>query len=164
VMHADVRVGQVVEPAQHLFEIIDLSRVWIEVALLERDCQRVQTGNRLDVTFQGHAIRTEVHARGMALTADTREGTAWAEVDNPAGGLLPGMYSQANLVVSSTAVTSVPAAAIVHDGAERYVLVRSGPGQYQRKNIVIGRQVDGFIEVRGGQVYDGDEVVTVGTQ
>src|SRR5262249_35813331 len=46
VIHADLSVGRVVEPAEHLFEIVDLSSVWVQIGILEKDLRRVQVGQR----------------------------------------------------------------------------------------------------------------------
>jgi multidrug resistance efflux pump len=47
VIHADVRIGQVIEPRHHLFEVVDLSTVRVQAALLERDLSRVRAGQTL---------------------------------------------------------------------------------------------------------------------
>jgi multidrug efflux pump subunit AcrA (membrane-fusion protein) len=73
------------------------------------------------------------------------------------------MFGQVTfLLASPRKVVTVPAAAVLHDGAERFVLVEEGPGQYVRQNVVTGRQARGLVEVRDGQVVPGDRVVTVG--
>src|SRR5262249_44002962 len=78
-------------------------------------------------------------------------------------GLLPGMFGQAEfLLPAPRKVVTIPAAALIRDGAERYVLVEEGPGQYARQNVVVGRQAKGRVEVRAGQVVPGDRVVTLG--
>src|SRR6185369_1686185 len=56
-----------------------------------------------------------------------------------------------------------PEAALIQDGAERYLLVEQGPGQYARQNIVTGLTRRGVVEVRGGRLYAGDRVVTAGS-
>src|SRR5262249_11952723 len=48
VIHADVRIGQVIEPQQHLFEIVDLATVRIRADVLERDLSRIAPGQPLD--------------------------------------------------------------------------------------------------------------------
>src|SRR5262249_46575742 len=75
-----------------------------------------------------------------------------------------GMVGQATLVLATEQRLAVPEAALIHDGAECYVLVEQGPGQYARLNVVSGRQDSGLVEVRAGKVYKGDRVVTAGCQ
>src|SRR5207253_519644 len=45
--HVDVAVGQVVEPGDHLLEVINSSRVWLRVAVLEKDLYRVRAGQQI---------------------------------------------------------------------------------------------------------------------
>ena len=51
VIHADLGVGKVVEPTEHLFEVVDLSTVWVKVGVLERDMHRVEEGQEVELTF-----------------------------------------------------------------------------------------------------------------
>jgi cobalt-zinc-cadmium efflux system membrane fusion protein len=166
VLHADVQPGQSVEPAQHLFEVIDASEVWVEADVLPRDLPRVAVGT--PVEFRGPGVpplRAAVSGKDAALSPVTQTGTVWAAAVQGGGGTLrPGMRGLAELVLPAQAVTAVPAAALVGDGAARAVFVESGPGQYERKEVVTGRESGMLVEVRGGGVYPGDRVVTTGCQ
>jgi membrane fusion protein, heavy metal efflux system len=169
VTRVEVRVGQEVDLADHLFEVVDLSSLWVRAEVLEADLPRVRPGQPVEVrlaALPGKVFRTTVQVKGLSLDPKTRQGTAWAELPNPPGEpsrLLPGMYGQADFVFTTPGkVVTVPAEAVVADGAERYVLVEEGPGQYVRQNVVTGRQAGGRVEVRAGQVAPGDRVVTVG--
>ena len=75
-----------------------------------------------------------------------------------------GMYGQAEVILPTEKKCSpVPAGALIRDGVERYVLVEEGPGQYARRNIVPGRTLGGFVEVRRGDLVPADRVVTTGS-
>jgi RND family efflux transporter MFP subunit len=74
------------------------------------------------------------------------------------------MVGQAEIILPARKkALTVPAAALVSDGAERYVLVDEGSGQYVRQNVVVGRQARGLVEVRRGQIVPTDRVVTAGS-
>ncbi len=170
VSRADVRVGQVVDPSDHLFEVVDLSSVWVKVDLLEADLPRVQTGQPVEVrlaALPGQVFHAAVQGKGLSLDPKTRLGAAWTELSNPPGQpprLLPGMYGQADVLFPAPGkAVTVPAAAVVSDGAERYVLVEEGPGQYVKQNVVIGHTARGRVELLAGQVVPGDRVVTRGS-
>ena len=174
VIHADVAVGEVVEPTTHLLEILDLSRVWVKIGALEKDVPRVRVGQPVELTltaYPGEVFRTTVQVKGVALDPQTHLGAVWAELENPAGQeprFLPGMNGQAHLIEPAGAkALTVPAAAIVTDGAERYVLVEetetASGTQYLRKPVVVGRRAGDRVEIRGGDVFPGDRVVTQGS-
>jgi RND family efflux transporter MFP subunit len=173
VIHADLTVGKVVEPTEHLFEVVDLSTVWVKIGVLEKDLYRVAVGQPVEVrlaAYPGEVFRTTVQVKGLYLDPQTHVGTVWAELSNPSGQvprLLPGMNGQAQLVVSAPQKTvAVPAAALIRDGAERYVLVEeAATGEasvYQKRNVVVGLQSPEFVQAEGG-VFPGDRVVTRGS-
>jgi cobalt-zinc-cadmium efflux system membrane fusion protein len=171
VLHVDARVGQIVEPNEHLFEIVDPSSVWVKIAVLEKDLAVVEVGQRVELSLTAHpqsgTLRESVRVKGLALDPRTHQGSAWTELANPAGQpprFLPGMTGRARLLRPSGKPTlTVPEAALIRAGAESYVLVEEGPGQYVRRNVVLGRHADDRAEVSSPQLVPGDRVVTAGS-
>jgi cobalt-zinc-cadmium efflux system membrane fusion protein len=174
IIHADLTVGKVVEPTEHLFEIVDVSTVWVKIGVLEQDLHKVAVGQPVELNLAAYpdeVFRSTVTVKGLYLDPQTHLGTAWAELANPGGQeprFLPGMYGQARLLLAaSKSLATVPAAALIRDGAERYVLVEetatAQASQYQKQNVVAGRQTPSSVEIRGGKVYPGDRVVTRGS-
>jgi RND family efflux transporter MFP subunit len=167
VMHADVGIGQVVEPAEHLVEVVDSSRVWVRVRLLEKDLSRVRVGQPVAFRFAGAAGEWAgiVWVKERYLAPRTHEGTAWAELDNPEVRLLPGLVGRARLSIPAARPGLVVAAsALVRAGAECYVFVEEGPGQYRRRAVVVQGQRGGLVQVAADTgLYPGDRVVTTGS-
>lgn len=170
VLHVDVQIGQVVEPTQHLFEIVDLATVWVNVSVLEKDWHQVKVGQAVEVRFPAHPSRVfpcTIQVKGLALDPKTHLGTVWAELSNPPEQpllLLPGMAAQAQLLYpQEKKMLTIPTAALIRDGAEAFVLVEEGPGQYTRRNMVTGRRANDLVEVRPGPLFPGDRVVTEGS-
>jgi len=173
VIHADLAVGKVVEPLEHLFEVVDLSSVWVRIDVLEQDLHRVEVGQQVEVrltAYPGDVFRAAVKVKGVALDPRTHLNAVWAELPNPPGGdprLLPGMSGEARLLLAGpAAATAVPAGAVVREGAEHYVLVEeagaTGGSEYRRRAVAVGRQAGGWVEVRSGGLYPGDRVVVRG--
>jgi RND family efflux transporter MFP subunit len=168
VLHADVQPGQVVEPTQHLFEVVDPTQLWIEVEVLARDLSRIEIGQALVVRWPAPSqptFRGGIEGKGRALHPETRTGVVWttARPENNVR-LLPGLQGQAEVVLPALRPTPViPAGAVLHEGAERAVLVQVGPRQFERKSVVLGRTAEGWVEVAGGAVYPGDRVMTTGS-
>jgi RND family efflux transporter MFP subunit len=171
VIHADVRIGQVIEPQQHLFEIVDLATVRIRADVLERDLPRIAPGQPLDfrVGASGHpteVFRGVVQGAGLTLEPKTRLGSVWAEIDNTSASrprLLPGMIGQVEFPRESAKKTiAIPTAALVTQGAENYVFLEEGPGQYVRKSVVPLRRLHERIQVERGVLEPADTVVTAG--
>jgi len=174
VMHVDVTVGDVVPANRHLFEVVDLSEVWAEIAILERDVPAVAEGQRVELAlpaWPGERLATTVLATGMMLDPHTKLGTAWAAVANPAGRparFLPGMTGQARIVSrSGVERIAVPAEALISNGIEKFVLVEEAATarghEYRKQNVVVDGVDGALVMLRDGEVFPGDRVVTKGS-
>jgi RND family efflux transporter MFP subunit len=169
VAHVDVGLGQGIEPGTHLLEVLNLSKMWVRIAVLEKDLQRVAMGQRVELRFpvtppQGGTWTGTIGGVGRALEERTMCGAVWVSLDNAGDRLLPGMAGVAHIILPATRPgLLLPTAALLTEGAERYVLVEIAPGQYRRQNIVVERQTSDTLEVRRGPgLFPGDRVVTEG--
>jgi membrane fusion protein, heavy metal efflux system len=174
VIHADVAVGKVVEPGEHLFEVVDLSTVWARIGILEQDLGKVSAGQPVALrltALPGETFRGVVEVVGTGLDPATHLGTAWAEFANPPGAeprFLPGMSGQARLELPTpTGAKVVAAEALVNDGVDRFVFVEAasaaGMSEYQKKSVVVLREAGGAAVIRSADLYPGDRVVTRGS-
>ena len=173
VVHADLTVGKVVEPGEHLFEVVDLSKVWAKISVLERDLHRVTTGQLVELrltAYPGETFRSTVRVKGLAFDPLSNVNMVWAEFENPAGGeprLLPGMTGRAEIIQPAVPGTKViPAAALINDGVERYVLIETAntekSSEYLKTPVTVLRQTPDWVEVQAGGLYPGTRVVTRG--
>jgi len=172
IIHADVAVGKFVESTEHLFEIVDASQVWVVVDILEQDLHRVRKNQTLNVSFMSnphHPYKAIIDHVSLLIDSQTQQGTAWAKVTNIAGppDILPGMNANAEILLDdSPSKTVIPRNAVFSDGAERYVFVEETStketSEYRKKSIVIGWQTSTLVEIKSGDVYPGDRVVTRG--
>ena len=174
IIHADLTIGRVVQPTEHLFEIVDLSKVWGKIQVLESDLYKVAVGQPVEIrlpALPGQVFRGVVQVKGMYLDPTTHLGSVWTELANPPGQpprLLPGMFGQAQIIVPSpNKLLTAPASALVRDGAERFVLVEEAvtkrASEYRKRNVVVVRQTAEFVQFRSDAVFPGDRVVTVGS-
>jgi cobalt-zinc-cadmium efflux system membrane fusion protein len=173
VIHADLSVGKVVEPGEHLFEIVAPEVVWARVGVLEKDIPRVAPGLAVEVrltAYPGETFRGAVAVVGKYLDPETHLNDVWVEFRNPPGReprLLPGMYGQARIELAPAAGTKVvPASALVDDGVDRFVLVEeasaAGASEFRKKSVVVVREAPDVVEVRSPDLYPGDRVVVRG--
>lgn len=174
VIHSDLSVGKVVEPSEHLFEIIDLSRLWVRIDVLERDLHRVAVGQQVEVrltAYPNEVFPSTVKVVGLHLDPATHLNAVWAELTNPEGReprLLPGMYGEARVESPPTAGTvTVPTAAFVNDGVDRFVLVEAAKtaevSEFLKKSVTVVRESPEVVVLRAGSLFPGDRVVTRGS-
>lgn len=174
VSHADLSVGKVIAANEHLFEVNDLSELWIKIGVLERDVGRIKRGQRVTVeftAFPGKSVESIISLPAVEGDSATHLATVWADLANPSHGpqYVPGMYGTARIITSEpTQLLTVPATALLGNGAERYVLVEVAATkkgfEYRKQNVVIAAQTSAQVQVRTGGLYPGDQVVTVGGQ
>lgn len=172
VAHSDLAVGKYVEPTEHLMEVIDLSSVWVQISILERDWHRVAVGQSVRISLTGLPGRTfdaQIDTLGRTPDSLTHTNTAWAVLQNTGPQILfrPGMTGQAELFHTADAeILSVPVESVRSDGAERYVLVEESStkkdSQYRKVSVVVGRTSGGLAEISPGRLLPGDRVVTRG--
>ena len=54
IVHADLSMGKVVEPSEHLFEVIELSKIWIKIGVLERDLSKIEAGQPIELRMAAY--------------------------------------------------------------------------------------------------------------
>lgn len=174
VTHADLSIGKVVDPKEHLFEILDLSTVWVKIQVLEKDLAKVSVGQKIELRLTAdtdEVFRGKVDVVDSFLDPETHLGTVWATIKNEIDSrarLLPGMSGNVRLDTAADGESLViPIQSIVRDGAERFVLVEQEQtdvaSTYRKQPLVLGKRSGDLIEVRGGDLYPGDRVVTRGS-
>jgi RND family efflux transporter MFP subunit len=163
----------VVDPSEHLFEVLDLTTVWVKIGVLEKDLHHIAAGQPVDLTlvaYPGEVFPTQIKSVGPALDEQTHLLTAWAEVANPSDRppkFLPGMRGQARILLpSGPEKLRIPAAALIRDGAERFVLVEEAATKagaaYRKRNVAVRSEAADGAEVEADLV-PGDRVVTQGS-
>jgi RND family efflux transporter MFP subunit len=165
----EVAVGELVQADAPLLTLVNLSNVAIEAALFEADLAQVSLGAPVRVTTPsapGRAFEGRVSFIGSQVDSQTRTVTARALIANPraANGaplLRAGTFARGRIQtgVGRPSVT-VPASAVLDDGAARVVFVARG-GKYLRREVVLGNESAGRVEVMSG-LKPGESVVTEG--
>ena len=168
VVAREATLGELVSPEDTLFTLADLSEVWLWVDLYERDLAHVGTGQRVEVRLDAWPEETFVGKLAyVAAQLDPRSRAARARVDlpNPDGRLKPGMFGRVALAAAGGGdgppVLAVPRTAVQRDGRESVVFVRTAPGRFVRREVVLGRVTDDLVEILSG-LAAGDVVVTQG--
>lgn len=159
----DAALGELVQADTPLMTIINLNSVVVEAALFEQDFSRVQVGAPVTITTDAFPNRTftgRIAFLGTQADPQTRTLTARALIAN-LGGLRPGMFARGKIETGrSNRVLTVPASAVLSDGAAQVVFVAQGDN-YERREVAVGMQSNNRIEIKSG-VRAGESVVTSG--
>jgi cobalt-zinc-cadmium efflux system membrane fusion protein len=158
--------GQTVEPSDTLFKVADLSSVWVELMVFERDLHRVHTGDPVDILPAG--VKSDVVHGTVAHVGDivdpaTRSAIARVEVDNKQGWLHPGESASARISTRSPVekALTIPKAAVTFVDGKPTALVRIAPGLVEPRALALGSEDGQRVAVNRGLVA-GDQVITRG--
>ncbi len=165
IIHADVRIGQLVSPTDHLYHVVDPSHLWIVGDVLESDVRFLETGQSIEATFAarpGTKFAGQIDHVRLKMNRRTRTQEMVVAVNNPDGQLRPGMFGRVEISVHVAKEAVVcPTDAIIHSRTGTYLLVQRMPGKYDNRRVKLGLTQDGHVEVLKG-AFPGDQVVLVG--
>ncbi len=164
VVERNATVGATVGSDANLFKIIDLSRVWIDANVFEKDLERVRPGQAVKVTvpaFPESSFYGRVILINSLVDPETRTLSVRTEVPNGDGRLKPDMFANVQIItVSHVSAISIPLAAVLDDGGKSVVFVADG-NEYKKKEVALGLKSDDRVEVVTGLAV-GDKVVVKG--
>lgn len=161
-----ITVGDVVAVQQTLYEVADLSQVWLDITIYDKDLPRVKEGQI--ATFVSDSMPGKLFAGPISYirpsTGDnTRTFLARVILKNSALSLKPGMFGQVKIQEPAFAgQVFVPAEAVQTFGKEVFVFIDLGNSRYRKQHIQLGRKVEGGFLVESG-LGSGDRVVTQGS-
>lgn len=154
--------GQSIQAGQELYEIADLSTVWVDVQLREADAGAVRTGSAADIMVDGlpgRTLRGRVAYVYPTLDSAARAVRARVVVPNPNGVLKPGMYATVRLSTPARSALTVPSSAVLRTGERNIVFVDIGGGKLMPRDVEVGRTAADYTEILSG-VESGQRVVT----
>jgi membrane fusion protein, heavy metal efflux system len=166
VLTAKASRGLTVEPSDTLFEVADLSTVWVELMVFERDLDRIREGDAVEI-MPASATHTPVRGTlalvGQVIDPETRSATVRVEIDNRQGLLRPGQSTSARIHSRGPAqrVLSVPKSALTFVDSKPTVLVLASPGLVEPRAVELGPDDGERVSIRQG-LRTGERVITDG--
>lgn len=161
VVAKQVLLGMYVMPETELYQLADLSSVWVIVTLYEHELASVSVGDRAQIELPSAPERRIEGTIGYVypdVDSSTRTARARIDVANEDGVLKPGMFATATIVEDLGETLVVPHDAVIDTGVRRIVFVQNDGNQFEPREIEIGPRVrEGFVVRRG--LAHGDQVV-----
>jgi len=150
-------------PGEMLYQIADLSSVWVIADVQEQDIGQIRTGSHVQVTVDAYPDRTfdgKVDFIYPTMSSATRTVQLRIQIANPQGLLKPAMYASAQIALGKNSkVLTVPVSAVIDSGTRQVVLVRLAEGRFEPRAVALGGRSDDFIEILSG-IAEGEQVVT----
>jgi len=164
VVERNATIGATVGADANVFKIIDISRVWIDANVFEKDLQRVRNGQAVKLTvaaFPGATFSGRVIFISSVVDPDTRSLKVRTEVPNPDGRLKPDMFANVQIVTDvNRSAISIPESAVLDDGGKSVVFVAEGAG-FKKRQVTEGIKGNDRVEIIDG-LAAGEKVVVKG--
>ena len=145
--------GMRVMPGEKLFDIVDLSSVWIVADIYEYELPLIKVGQQARIGlsyFPGKEFTSPVDYIYPSLASETRTAKVRFTIPNPDGALKPQMFTNVEIKINLGNRLTVPSEAVIDTGVRQIVYVDKGEGYFEPREVMIGLKVDGIVEVTGG--------------
>ena len=160
--------GAAIAPGAPLFEVADLSKVWLLADVFEQDAARLRIGQKASLelaSYPGERFAGRVQFIYPTLNASTRTLRVRIEFANKTGPggvkLRPGMYGNVALELPSAFGLVIPVEALVDTGQHQYVFVAKPGGHFQPRLVRAGARAGDKVQIAEG-LAEGETVVTTG--
>ncbi|MCA9013660.1 MAG: efflux RND transporter periplasmic adaptor subunit [Planctomycetaceae bacterium] len=170
VLAKNVVIAQRVGTDTEMFQIADLSSVWIEADIYQKDLPRLQQlGETLHFRApllteidDGHSHEARIFYKGDVLDEQTRTMRLRAVLDNPDRHLKPGMFVEVQLPGETIDdVLVVPVSAVQTGDDRSFVFVHKAGDEFERRDVSFGATSNGMIQISEG-LKPGEKVVIEG--
>ena len=164
VINRQINLGQVVQPADELFVVADLSRVWAVAEVPEREVDLIEKGQEVDIEIPAlntAPIKGKLIYIGDVVNPQTRTVTVRSELNNAKAAIKPDMLVSMLVQSKPTSKLSVPVQAIVREEDKDHVFVQIAPNKYRLREVTVGDDYHGMVAIVNG-IEAGEVVVGEG--
>lgn len=154
--------GAYVMAGEKLFAVTDLSTVWLNADVFERDIASIQIGQEVAITtpaYPGQTFTGVISFIYPILDDATRTTKIRVELGNPDGKLKPNMFASAAIKSPLNETLVIPTSSLIDTGLRKVVFIAQDDSTFVKRDVVIGQESNGVIQVLSG-LNAGDVVVT----
>jgi Cu(I)/Ag(I) efflux system membrane fusion protein len=159
-----VQQGQYVNVGEVLFNVADLSTVWVEIEVYENEFANISIGQQVEIqsqSYPGKPFTGRIAFIYPFLDPKTRTVKARVEMPNPGMKLKPDMFVKALIKTPLGKAIVVPVTAVMDSGKRQTVWVETSPGMFEPREVQVGQQTDDKIQILSG-IKVGDKVAVSG--
>jgi membrane fusion protein, copper/silver efflux system len=145
--------GMKVAPGEKLFDIADLSTLWLIADIYEYELPLIRVGDTARIVlsyFPGKEMSSQIDYVYPAVSADTRTAKVRFRLSNPGDRLKPQMYTNVDIKINMGKKLAVPDSAVIDTGVRQVVYVDKGGGAFEPREVMLGMRADGFVEILRG--------------
>lgn len=149
---------------EDIYEVADLSTVWMYLDVYEKDIRFVHVGQQVRVTTESYPHETftgRVTFIDPVLNLETRTVRVRTEFNNRSGKLKPNMFVKAAIAAPSGETLIVPASSVMATGKRSIVWVEVKENMFEPRDVTLGTSTETYVEVMSG-LNEGERVAEMG--
>lgn len=159
-----VQLGQFVGQGQPIFQVADLSKVWVEAPLHEDQLAGVRVGQTAELTAAAdpnHLFRGRISFISPVVDPQTRTVEARIALENGGGELKPEMFVETLIHIPLGDHLVIPASAVVETGTRQVVWIESRPHAFVPREVRLGDRSGDYYPVLSG-LAAGERIAATG--
>lgn len=164
VVSKQVQVGQYVDEGTVLYQLANLSKVWIYLDVYEKDIPFIRKGQIVHIktdAYPNEEFTGRVTFIDPVMNPETRTVRIRSEFDNRHGMLKPKMFVKAQLHMEGKYTLTVPASAIMFTGKRTVVWVETQKNTFEPRDVALGQSANDIYEVVNG-LNEGEMIAVSG--
>ncbi len=164
VINKQVQQGQYVDEGTVLYQLADLSKVWIYLDVYERDLRFISVGQIVHIvneSYPDEEFSGRVTFIDPVMNPETRTVRVRTEFSNALGKLKPKMFVKATVSLPIAKALVVPSSAVLFTGKRSVVWVETATNVFEPRDVVVGTETDQSYEILSG-LKEGDIAATSG--
>lgn len=157
--------GMRIMPGERLFDVADLSSVWVIADIYEYEVPMIRIGQTANIVlsyFPDREFSSKIDYVYPTLSGETRTAKIRFIIPNPGGQLKPQMFTNVEIKINIGNKLAIPEDAIIDTGERQIVYVDKGEGYFEPREIMTGIRADGMVEVLRG-LKPGEKVASSAT-
>lgn len=157
--------GMRVMPGERLFDVADLSSVWIISDIYEYELPLIKVGQTAKITLSyapDREFQSKIDYIYPALSGETRTAKVRFTIPNPDGRLKPQMFTNVEVKIDLGKRLAIPDDAVIDTGTRQIVYVDKGDGYFEPREVMLGLRAEGLREVVMG-LKAGEKVASSAT-
>lgn len=154
--------GMKVMPGEKLFDVADLSSLWITAEIYQYELPLIKPGQQARISLSylpGQEFSSRIDYVYPSLSAETRTAKVRFKISKPTRDLKPQMFTTVEIKINLGKKLAVPDSAILDTGTEKVAYVDVGEGQFEPRQVLTGVRADKMIEIVKG-IKAGDVVAS----
>lgn len=138
-------LGQMMQPSDTIFEIADLSQLWVVAKVPEQEAGLLRLGQAVEAelaTFPGRKLIGKLSFVGSTVNPETRTVEVRMDLSNPKGDYKPAMLATMFLKEQPVQRQLIPIEAIVREGNSEFVFVEQAAGVFRLEQVELGEEFE----------------------